>query len=77
MREDKIFQDYEMNSNTSFLDLGFSKVEVDTERYRGSDFDKEKFKVLENEWEKLCNHLPHSTVEPELKFRKLGKHKAS
>ena len=77
VREDKIFQDYEMNSNTSFLDLGFSKVEVDTERYRGSDFDKEKFKVLENEWEKLCNHLPHSTVEPELKFRKLGKHKAS
>ena len=77
VREDKIFQDYEMNSNTSFLDLGFSKVEVDTERYRGSDFDKEKFRVLENEWEKLCNHLPHSTVEPELKFRKLGKHKAS
>ena len=77
VREDKIFQDHEMNSNTTFLDLGFSKVEVDTERYRGSDFDKEKFRVLENEWEKLCNHLPHSTVEPELKFRKLGKHKAS
>ena len=51
VREDKIFQDHEMNSNTSFFDLGFSKVEVDTERYRGSDFDKEKFKVLENEWE--------------------------
>ena len=47
VREDKIFQDHEMNSNTSFLDLGFSKVEVDTERYRGSDFDKEKFRVLE------------------------------
>ena len=35
VREDKIFQDNEMNSNTSFLDLGFSKVEVNTERYRG------------------------------------------
>ena len=44
VREDKIFQDHEMNSNTTFLDLGFSKVEVDTERYRGRDFDKEKFK---------------------------------
>ena len=38
VRGDKIFQDREMNSNTSFLDLGFSKVEVDTERYRRSDF---------------------------------------
>ena len=62
VREDKIFQDHEMNSNTSFLNLGFSKVEVDTERYRGSDFDKEKFRVLENEWEKLCNHFSRCQI---------------
>lgn len=74
---DKIYQDQELNESTAFLQLGFSKVEVDTERYQGVDFDKEKFKELENDWLALCNQLPHSKVLPELKFRKLGKHKAS
>lgn len=75
VRSDKKYQDTNLNRNTSFNDLGFRKVEVDTAKYEGLEFDYDLFYKVENDWKELCNIIPH-TIEPELKFRKLGKHKA-
>uniref|UniRef100_UPI003F68F142 hypothetical protein n=1 Tax=Streptococcus pluranimalium TaxID=82348 RepID=UPI003F68F142 len=76
VRTNKKYQDTVLNETTVFNQLGFKAVEVDTERYEGNEFDYEAFKIVENDWEKVCNLLPHSR-QPELKFRKLGKHKAT
>lgn len=75
--DDKIFQDSDMNKSTIFNDLGFRKCEIDTERYQGKEFNRFAFRSLEHQWKHLCNKLPHSSVRPELKIRKLGKHKAT
>lgn len=75
VRSDKKYQDTELNQSTIFNQLGFNKVEVDTAKYEGFEFDYKGFKTVEKDWEAICNLLPH-TFEPELKFRKLGKHKA-
>lgn len=76
VRSDKKYQDTELNQSTIFNQLGFNKVEVDTAKYEGTEFDYKAFKTVEKDWESICNLLPH-TFEPELKFRKLGKHKAT
>lgn len=76
VRCDKKYQDEILNKTTIFNQLGFNKVEVDTAKYDGQTFDYRAFKDIEKNWQEICNLLPH-TVEPELKFRKLGKHKAT
>lgn len=76
IRSDKKYQDEELNKTTFFNQLGFNKVEVDTAKYEGKEFDYQGFKAVEKDWQNVCNLLPH-TVKPELKFRKLGKHKAT
>lgn len=76
IRSDKKYQDDDLNHSTLFNQLGFRKIEVDTARYEGAEFDYTVFKTIENDWSYLCNQLPH-TEAPELKFRKLGKHKAT
>ena len=75
--DNKIYQDDELNRTTSFNQLGFCKSEIDTEYYQGLKFDYNLFRLVESDWESLCNRVPHSTIEPELKVRKLGKHHAT
>lgn len=88
--DDKKYQDSALNRSTRFNSLGFRKVEVDTAPYRYDisngaklpqyktfDFDYNEFRNVENAWEKIVDRLPQGTVSPELKFRKLGKHKAT
>jgi hypothetical protein len=76
-RSDKKYQDEELNKKTKFNKLGFRKVEVDTEKYEGRDFDYFEFARVEADFEAIYNQLPHAVAQPELKFRKLGKHKAT
>lgn len=88
--DDKKYQDSALNRSTRFNSLGFRKVEVDTAPYRYDisngaklpsykkfDFDYNEFRNVEAAWEKIVDRLPQGTVSPELKFRKLGKHKAT
>lgn len=88
--DDKKYQDSALNRSTRFNSLGFRKVEVDTAPYRfdisnGAKlpsyktfaFDYNEFRNVEAAWEKIVDRLPQGTVSPELKFRKLGKHKAT
>jgi hypothetical protein len=77
IQTDKKYQDSELNKSTIFNQLGFRKVEVDTQKYDGKEFDYYLFKKVEEDFEKICNKLPHAAAQPELKFRKLGKHKAT
>lgn len=77
VRSDKKYQDKTLNKNSIFNQLGFTKVEVDTERYQGQDFDYNEFKLVEEAWKDIVNLIPHAESTPELKFRKLGKHKAT
>ena len=77
IQTDKKYQDTELNKSTIFNQLGFRKVEVDTQKYEGKEFDYSLFKKVEEDFEAICNKLPHATAQPELKFRKLGKHKAT
>ncbi|WP_405315992.1 hypothetical protein [Faecalibacillus faecis] len=57
--------------NTFFL-KDFSYVELD------QDIDIGKFRILENEWRKLREQLKYPFDKaPELRFRKLGQHKAT
>ena len=77
VQSDKKYQDSELNKSTIFNQLGFRKVEVDTQKYDGKEFDYNLFKKVEEDFEKICNKLPHAAAQPELKFRKLGKHKAT
>jgi hypothetical protein len=76
-RTDKKYQDTKLNKETIFNQLGFRKVEVDTQKYDGQEFDYNQFKTVEADFEQICNKLPHALAHPELKFRKLGKHKAT
>lgn len=76
-RTDKKYQDTKLNQETIFNQLGFRKVEVDTQKYDGQEFDYKQFKTVEADFEQICNKLPHALAYPELKFRKLGKHKAT
>lgn len=77
VQSDKKYQDSELNKSTIFNQLGFRKVEVDTQKYEGKEFDYSLFKKVEEDFEAICNKLPHASAQPELKFRKLGKHKAA
>lgn len=77
IQTDKKYQDSELNKSTIFNQLGFRKVEVDTQKYEGKEFDYNLFRKVEEDFEEICNKLPHASAQPELKFRKLGKHKAS
>ena len=76
-RTDKKYQDTKLNKETIFNQLGFRKVEVDTQKYDAQEFDYNQFKTVEADFEQICNKLPHALAHPELKFRKLGKHKAT
>ena len=77
IRGDKKYQNEEINRNTTFLQHGFRKVEVDTVRLKGFTFDFDEFKELEKIWEENYDKFPISNKQPELKFRKLGKHHAT
>lgn len=77
VRSNKKYQDQQLNRSTKFNYLGFRDIEVDTESYQGKFFEYAKFKVVENAWETICNRVPHASQKPALKFRKLGKHRAS
>ena len=77
IQTDKKYQDSELNKSTIFNQLGFRKVEVDTQKYEGNEFDYNLFRKVEEDFEEICNKLPHASTQPELKFRKLGKHKAT
>lgn len=77
IQTDKKYQDSELNKSTIFNQLGFRKVEVDTQKYDGREFDYNLFRKVEEDFEEICNKLPHASAQPELKFRKLGKHKAT
>ena len=77
VQSDKKYQDSELNKSTIFNQLGFRKVEVDTQKYESKEFDYSLFKKVEEDFEEICNKLPHASAQPELKFRKLGKHKAT
>lgn len=77
IQTDKKYQDDELNKSTIFNQLGFRKVEVDTQKYEGKEFDHNLFRKVEEDFEEICNKLPHASAQPELKFRKLGKHKAT
>ena len=77
IQTDKKYQDTELNKSTIFNQLGFRKVEVDTQMYEGREFDYNLFRKVEEDFEEICNKLPHASAQPELKFRKLGKHKAT
>lgn len=75
-RTDKKYQDEELNKVTIF-NQWFRKVEVDTEKYEGKLFDYEKFSEVEKDFATIYDQLPKALAKPELRFRKLGKHKAS
>lgn len=77
IQTDKKFQDTELNKSTIFNQLGFRKVEIDTQMYQGREFDYNLFRKVEEDFEEICNKLPHASAQPELKLRKLGKHKAT
>ena len=77
IHSDKKYQDSELNKSTIFNQLGFRKVEVDTQKYEGKEFDYSLFRKVEEDFSEICNKLPHASAQPELKFRKLGKHKAT
>lgn len=77
VQSDKKYQDSELNKSTIFNQLGFRKVEVDTQKYESKEFDYNLFRKVEEDFEEICNKLPHASAQPELKFRKLGKHKAT
>lgn len=74
-RTDKKYQDEELNKSTIF-NQWFRKVEVDTEKYNGYVFDYEKFSEVEKDFAAIYDQLPKTLAKPELRFRKLGKHKA-
>lgn len=56
---------------SKFLNHGFSFLELD------NDTDLEKLESIESEWTVTYSKLPKFTKKPELRFRKLGQHKAS
>lgn len=75
-RTDKKYQDEALNKSTLFNKMGFRKVEIDTQKYDGEIFDYEEFSKVEQDFLAILNKLPQAKAQPELKFRRLGKHKA-
>lgn len=62
----------EKMETTSFLENGFNYVEID------NSTDLEKFEQVEGEWNEVYSELPKvSKTKIDLRFRKLGKHRAS
>lgn len=62
----------EKMETTSFLNNGFSYVEID------NSTDLDKFEQVESEWNEVYSKLPKvSKTKTDLRFRKLGKHRAS
>ena len=72
----KKYQDEALNKSTLFNKMGFRKVEIDTQKYDGEIFDYEEFSKVEQDFLAILNKLPQAKAQPELKFRRLGKHKA-
>ena len=75
-RTDKKYQDEALNKSTLFNKMGFRKVEIDTQKYDGEIFDYEEFSKVEQDFLAIFDQLPQAKAQPELKFRRLGKHKA-
>lgn len=75
-RTDKKYQDEALNKSTLFNKMGFRKVEIDTQKYEGETFDYEEFSKVEQDFLGVLDRLPQAKAQPELKFRRLGKHKA-
>lgn len=75
-RTDKKYQDEALNKSTLFNKMGFRKVEIDTQKYEGETFDYEEFSKVEQDFFGVLDRLPQAKAQPELKFRRLGKHKA-
>ena len=75
-RTDKKYQDEALNKSTLFNKMGFRKVEIDTQKYDGEVFNYEEFSKVEHDFQAILNKLPQAKAQPELKFRRLGKHKA-
>lgn len=75
-RTDKKYQDEALNKSTLFNKMGFRKVEIDTQKYEGEIFDYEEFSKVEQDFLGVIDKLPQAKAQPELKFRRLGKHKA-
>lgn len=75
-RTDKKYQDEALNKSTLFNKMGFRKVEIDTQKYEGETFDYEEFSKVEQDFLAILDKLPQAKAQPELKFRRLGKHKA-
>ena len=75
-RTDKKYQDEALNKSTLFNKMGFRKVEIDTQKYDGEVFNYEEFSKVEQDFLAILDKLPQAKAQPELKFRRLGKHKA-
>lgn len=75
-RTDKKYQDEALNKSTLFNKMGFRKVEIDTQKYDGEVFNYEEFSKVEQDFLAVLDKLPQAKAQPELKFRRLGKHKA-
>ena len=75
-RTDKKYQDEALNKSTLFNEMGFRKVEIDTQKYDGEVFNHEEFSKVEQDFLAVLDKLPQAKTQPELKFRRLGKHKA-
>lgn len=69
---DKKVQDLKMNQSTIFNQLGFRKVEVDTETYKGKEFNYKAFHQLESDFQSIYSKLPKPNVQAELRFRNLN-----
>ena len=69
--KDKKVQDVKMNQSTLFNQLGFKKVEVDTETYKGKAFDYATFSKMENDFQCIYGKLPQPEEKVDLRFRNL------
>ena len=68
---DKKVQDIKMNQSTLFNQLGFKKVEVDTETYKGKAFDYATFSKMEKDFQCIYGKLPQPEEKVDLRFRNL------
>ena len=69
--KDKKVQDVKMNQSTLFNQLGFKKVEVDTETYKGKAFDYATFSKMEKDFQCIYGKLPQPEEKVDLRFRNL------
>ena len=69
--KDKKVQDVKMNQSTLFNQLGFKKVEVDTETYKGKTFDYATFSKMEKDFQCIYGKLPQPKEKVDLRFRNL------